>query len=220
MIENNDKPVLIILEGEQTGQRWTIEGDTFVIGRGASCELVLPERQVSREHIRIYREDEKYFLSDLNSKNGTWVNGEQVKGATVELRDGDEVSIALAVRMTYVASESTAPLTNADRPPSKGILRLDRESRRVFICEEEVDPPLSLPQYRLLELLYDGDGRVCTRDEVIEAVWPDAIGDGVSEQAIDALVRRLRDRLAESDGDTQFVVTVRGHGFRLSNPEN
>ena len=41
---------------------------------------------------------------------------------------------------------------------------------------------------------------------------------GVSEQAIDALVRRLRDRLAEVDGSHQYIVTVRGHGFKLDNP--
>ena len=110
MTDTDEKPVLIILEGEQTGQRWAIDGDEFVIGRGASCSLVLPERQVSREHIRIYTEDDTYFLQDLNSKNGTWVNGEQVKGGIVNLRDGDEISIALAVRMTYDASEATAPL--------------------------------------------------------------------------------------------------------------
>jgi DNA-binding winged helix-turn-helix (wHTH) protein len=219
MSHNDDTPpVLIILEGEQTGQRWTIEGDEFVIGRGASCHLVLPERQVSREHIRIYRNGGHFMLKDLDSKNGTWLNTEPVKGDAVPLKDGDEISIALAVRIMYVASEATEPLFMESQEQNK-LLRLDRESRRVFIEDEEVDPPLSLPQYRLLELLYDGDGRVCTRDEVIQAVWPDAIGEGVSEQAIDALVRRLRDRLSEVDPETQFVVTVRGHGFRLHNPD-
>lgn len=219
MSEHNDKPVLIILEGEQTGQRWTIEGDEFVMGRGSTCQMVLPERQVSREHLRIYRDGDHYYLKDLDSKNGTWLNSEQIKGDAVLLHDGDEISIALAVRMMYVASESTAPLLMDEMQPQKGILKLDRESRRVFIREVEVDPPLSLPQYRLLELLYDGTGRVCTREEVISSVWPDAVGEGVSEQAIDALVRRLRDRLNEVDKQTQFVVTVRGHGFRLNNPE-
>ncbi len=219
MSEHNDKPVLIILEGEQTGQRWIIEGDEFVIGRGSTCQMVLPERQVSREHLRIYRDGDHYYLKDLDSKNGTWLNGEQIKGPAVLLHDSDEISIALAVRMMYVASESTAPLLIEEMQPQKGVLRLDRESRRVFIRDVEIDPPLSLPQYRLLELLYDGTGRVCTRDEVIAAVWPDAVGEGVSEQAIDALVRRLRDRLNEVDKQNQFVVTVRGHGFRLSNPE-
>lgn len=214
-----DKPVLIIHEGEKAGQRWTIREDLLVIGRGGECDLVLPERQVSREHIRIFRDGDTYYLEDLDSKNGTWVNGKQIKAATVPLKDGDEIQIALAVKITFVGSEATAPLLVDELPNTLGRLQLNRDSRRVFIGGFEVDPPLSLPQYRLLELLYDGAGAVCTRDEVVESVWPDAVGEGVSEQAIDALVRRLRDRLAEVDPHHQFIVTVRGHGFRLDNPE-
>ena len=105
-----DKPVLIIHEGEKAGQRWTIRENELVIGRGGECDLVLPERQVSREHIRIFRADDGYFLEDLDSKNGTWVNGKQVKATTVPLRDGDEIQIALAVKITFVGSEATAPL--------------------------------------------------------------------------------------------------------------
>jgi DNA-binding winged helix-turn-helix (wHTH) protein len=56
------------------------------------------------------------------------------------------------------------------------------------------------------------------REDVVQAVWPDTDIGGVSEQSIDALVRRLRDRLEEADPDHQYVVTVRGHGFRLDNP--
>lgn len=214
-----EKPVLLIHEGEKAGQRRTIREDVLVIGRGGECDLVLPERQVSREHIRIFHEGNVYYMTDLDSKNGTWLNGKQVKAETVPLQDGDEIQIALAVKITFVGSESTAPLLVDELPHQLGRLQINHDSRRVFIDNIEVDPPLSLPQYRLLELLYDGDGAVRTRDEVVAAVWPDAIGEGVSEQAIDALVRRLRDRLAEVDPDHQYIVTVRGHGFRLDNPE-
>jgi hypothetical protein len=214
-----DKPVLIIQEGERTGQRWTIREDEIVIGRGGECDLVLPERQVSREHVRVFRSGANYYLEDLDSKNGTWVNGKQVKSTTIPLRDGDEIHLALVVKITFVGSEATAPLQIGELPSTLGRLQINHDSRRVFINRIEVDPPLSLPQYRLLELLYDGAGAVRTRDEVIAAVWPDAVGEGVSEQAIDALVRRLRDRLAEIDPEYQYIVTVRGHGFRLDNPE-
>jgi hypothetical protein len=218
MAENSDFPVLIIMEGEQKGQRWFIDKDVFVIGRGGECNLVLPERQVSREHIRIYRDGTEYYLQDLDSKNGTWINEIQLQNDTTLLRDGDEINIARAVHLTYVGSESTAPIVLEKLSGRGGLLQIERESRRVFISEKEVDPPLSLPQYRLLELLFDANGGVCTREAVIEAVWPDAVNEGVSEQAIDALVRRLRDRLSEIDPVHQFVVTVRGHGFRLDNP--
>jgi DNA-binding response OmpR family regulator len=80
-----------------------------------------------------------------------------------------------------------------------------------------LDPPLSVAQYRLLEMLYEEPGRVYSRDEVVQAVWPEDDRDGISEQAIDAMARRLRERLAETDPITQYVITVRGHGFRLEN---
>ncbi len=215
-MKQGEKPVLIIHEGERAGQRWTVQGDSLIIGRGTECDLVLPERQVSRQHVRIKLVGDTYFVEDLDSKNGTWVNSQQLKGER-PLKDGDEIQIALAVKIAFVESEATAPLAAGEIPPGTGRLRLDRDSRRVFIGEQEIDPPLSLPQYRLLEMLFDANGGICTRDHVIAAVWPEAIGDGVSEQAIDALVRRLRDRIAEIDPVHQYVVTVRGHGFRLDN---
>ncbi|NJL55968.1 FHA domain-containing protein [bacterium] len=178
---------------------------------------MLPERQVSRQHIRIFKQDKQYFVEDLKSRNGTWVNNVRLEGVR-ELYDGDEIHIAMAIRLQFVGSGATAPLPFELPQNIGGKLRLDREARRVFIGDDEINPPLSLPQYRLLELLFNNGERICTRDEVVEAVWPDVVGEGVSEQAIDALVRRLRDRLAEYDAETQYVVTVRGHGFRLDNP--
>lgn len=214
---DSDRPILIIQGENQPPRHWTLEKDEVVLGRDEECDLALSERQISRQHIRIYKQGDIYHIEDLDSKNGTWVNGLQLKGSR-ELHDGDEIHVALAVRLRFIDSDATSPL--ASEPPAflSGNLRLDPESRRVFVRGTEVNPPLSLPQYRLLELLFVNAGRICTRDHVIETVWPEAMGEGVSEQAIDALIRRLRDRLAELDPDTQYIVTVRGHGFRLDNP--
>lgn len=220
MSENkSDYPILTVVEGKYTNQYWVLDKPSVVIGRDDECDIVIPERQISRQHIRIFKEHEQFFLEDMESKNGTWINGQRIQGVH-ELFDGDEVHIALAIRLRFIGSGATAPLPFELPTHIGGRLRLDRESRRVFIGDEEIDPPLSLPQYRLLELLYVSNGGVCTRDAVVEAVWPDVVGEGVSEQAIDALVRRLRDRLAEYDPDTQYIITVRGHGFRLDNPSD
>jgi DNA-binding response OmpR family regulator len=88
-------------------------------------------------------------------------------------------------------------------------------ARRVWIGSQEILPPLSPAQYRLIELLNEPAGQVRSRDEIIDSVWTEAERDGVSEQAIDALVRRLRERLSEIDPGGLYVITVRGHGFRL-----
>jgi len=213
-----DKPMLIIHTDKMKDTQWVLGNQSMVVGRGEDCDIVLPERQVSRQHIRIYHEDDTYYLQDLDSRNGTWINGVQMKG-THRLEDGDQISLALAIRLQFIGTGATAPrqsVVPADM--SGGRLRIDPEARRIFINNAEVDPPLSPPQYRLLELLYTSGERICTRDKVVETVWPDVVGDGVSEQAIDALVRRLRDRLAEIDPQWQYIITVRGHGFRLNNP--
>lgn len=202
-------------EGELAGQRWTIDRDEFIIGRGGDCQIVLPERQVSRHHARILRENgRRFLLEDLDSKNGTHLNGEPVKSPTT-LKDGDEIQIALAVKLMFVGTGATVPLT-FDPPKAEKPLAIDEAKRSVRIRGDLLDPPLSLAQFRLLQLLYDAEGAVVSRDDIVETVWPGTEGIGVSEQAIDALVRRLRDRLAELD-DYEYVVTVRGHGFRLDN---
>lgn len=210
----DEQPVLIVREGELIGQRWTIDTNEFVVGRGSDSNLVLPERQVSRYHIKILRQNGRFFLQDLGSKNGTHLNGEQVSG-TVPLQDGDEIQIALCVKMVFVGTDATLPLT-FDPPQRQGALTIDESQRSVYIRGEILSPPLSLAQFRLLQLLYDGHGAVSSREDIIEVVWPGTDGIGVSEQAIDALIRRLRDRLAEVD-DYNYIVTVRGHGFRLEN---
>ena len=209
-----DKPVLIMREGQLAGERWTIEADEFLIGRGGDCDIVLPERQVSRYHAKIQRQDGRYLLVDLDSKNGTHLNGVRVETPT-QLHDGDEVQIALCVKLIFVGTDATLPLT-FEPPEQQGNLVLDEAQRAVLINGRELDPPLSLAQFRLLQALYEADGAVCDRDAIIESVWPGTDGLGVTEQAIDALVRRLRDRLVELD-DYPYIITVRGHGFRLEN---
>jgi pSer/pThr/pTyr-binding forkhead associated (FHA) protein len=224
MSEQKEFPALVLLDGEFGTQNWTIDRDEMILGRDDSSHIVIPERQISRQHIVFRRlKDNDYLVEDLNSKNGTWINGNRLEGSRL-INDGDEINLAMKVRLQFIGSGVTAPATHTlpDVVPSTGgstgRMKIDTEARRVFILGVELDPPLSLPQYRLIELLYSNQGRVCTREEVVETVWPEAMGEGVSEQAIDALVRRLRDRLNETDPDIQYIVTVRGHGFRLDNP--
>lgn len=209
-----ESPMLVMRNETTSGQKWTIERDVIVIGRGEDCDVVLPERPISRRHAEIRREGNRYLLRDLGSKNGTCLNGREIDGP-VPLQDGDEIQIALRVKLLFVGVDATVPLVLDD---TKGPgLRLDKVGRQVWVRGQELTPPLSPAQYRVLELVLDGEGRVCSRDEIVDAVWGEEGAAGVTEQAIDALIRRLRDRLAELDPEHQYVVTVRGHGFRLEN---
>jgi hypothetical protein len=214
-MQAQEMPMLLAKEGELAGKDWTLDRDVMIIGRGADCDIVLPERPISRHHARIERRSQGYVLMDLASKNGTHVNGQEVR-EPYPLQDGDEIQIALCAKLTFVGAEATVPLSFEGVAGSA--VRIDKGTRRVWVRGQELDPPLSPAQYRLLEQLVDADGQVVSRDQIVENVWPDDAEEGISEQAIDALVRRLRDRLAELAPDHQYIITVRGHGFRLDNP--
>jgi hypothetical protein len=200
------------------GERWVLDQDATTIGRSADCDVVLPKRQVSRYHARIERDDAAgpggYLLRDLGSKNGTYVNGQEVVGEPYRLKDGDEIQIALYIKMGFVGADATVPLELSG--PYRG-LRVDGRAKRVFIGGQELSPPLSAAQYRLLEGLSDHEGQVLSRDEIVRIVWSEEEALGVTEQAIDALVHRLRERIATFDPDHEYIVTVRGQGFRLEN---
>jgi hypothetical protein len=207
--------MLVLQRGAETGRRWPLDRSRpITIGRNDDCDIVLPDRQVSRYHARISWAGDHYQVEDLDSKNGTHVNGAQVQNAIAPLQDGDEIQIALRFKLAFVDAGATAPLSLDGEHVG---LRLDRETRQVWANGMLIDPPLSLHQYRLLEALWESGGSVLTREQIIEAVWPEASSEGVSEQAIDALVRRLRERIEECDAEFRYIVTVRGHGFRLEN---
>jgi len=208
---------MLILQrgGDEAGRRWPLDRQSLTIGRADDCDIVLPDRLVSRHHARVYWLDGHYFVEDLGSKNGTHVNGQEIHEPH-QLADGDEIQIALRFKLAFVDAGATAPLS-LESPPEVG-LRLDPATRQVFVCGREITPPLSVAQYRLLELLIAAQGSIVTREDVVHSVWPEAVEEGVSEQAIDALIRRLRERITEIDPDHQYIITVRGHGFRFENP--
>lgn len=209
-----ENAMLILQRGAEAGRRWPLDRSRPVtIGRGEECDIALPDRQVSRLHARIEWRESAYYLLDMGSKNGTHLNGQEARDL-VALNDGDEIQIALRFKLAFVDAGATAPLNLSSE--QRG-LRVDKETRQAWVNGLLIDPPLSLHQYRLLDALWDSGGSVLTREQIIDAVWPEAAGDGVSEQAIDALVRRLRERIEECDNEFRYIITVRGHGFRLEN---
>jgi DNA-binding winged helix-turn-helix (wHTH) protein len=159
------------------------------------------------------------YLEDLGSKNGTFYSGEQVN-EPVRLSDGDILQIALIQKFAFYSSDATMPIEDLNPAllKSSGSLVMDPKSRRVWVRGQELLPPLSAAQFRLLFCLYEQTGKVVSRDELIEKTWESEESSGVTDQALDALIRRLRDRLHDLDDEHQYIVTVRGHGTRLENP--
>jgi len=80
--------------GEQRVFR--VKGDRCLIGRQATCDLVIPMSSVSREHCELIVGEEAILLRDLGSRNGVFRNEEQVEGS-VELEPGDRIAVGTIV---------------------------------------------------------------------------------------------------------------------------
>jgi hypothetical protein len=73
------------------GQEFGI-GPGLVIGRALACDVTIEDSYASGRHARLYDRDGRVYLEDLNSTNGTYVNGGRVSAQQL-LRPGDEIRI-------------------------------------------------------------------------------------------------------------------------------
>lgn len=213
-----ESPVILAHNGPLNGMNWNVSGN-LSIGRDPECDIVIIDRQVSRIHAKIeVSKTNDILLVDLDSKNGTFVNGEVIDKPVV-LKDGDEIKIALVQEFVFVSSDATLPLEHGHltEPSATRKLFIEQKARRVWVGDKELTPPLSVSQYALLLYLYENEGKVVSREQIVDSVWGEKESIGVTEQAIDALVRRLRSRLVKHDPSHEYIITVRGVGYILQN---
>jgi predicted component of type VI protein secretion system len=122
------------------GREFSIPSDkAVVVGRLPSCAIAIPESSVSREHAKIYLREGTYFLVDLNSANGTFVNGKRVTRA--ELTGGDEVTLGSSRLLFKTDAEVPAPAVTAPdfaRPdPSPGAVAAAAPESPGFTLEDD-----------------------------------------------------------------------------------
>jgi len=89
---------LYIIDGHDKRQTIEFSGDSLLLGRSPDCDLQIKDHFVSRKHLRISRKGSRIFIKDLNSRNGTFVNGEPINpGIEVELPEGVPVVMGMTV---------------------------------------------------------------------------------------------------------------------------
>jgi len=91
-VKSRDRAYVIVLAGSAVGEMYKLPPSEAQIGRGGGCAVRLPDDGVSRAHARIITEGDRVLLEDLDSRNGTFLNGKKVVGR-VPLVDGDKIQI-------------------------------------------------------------------------------------------------------------------------------
>ncbi len=93
----------------------------------------------------------------------------------------------------------------------RGDLKLDREGRRVFIQEKEIN--LTAKEFDLLELLVTNPNKVYSREALLNCVWGSKAMDNGDVRTVDVHVRRLREKIEPSPSDPKYVHTKWGVGY-------
>lgn len=88
---------LFVARGNNQGQTFIAVQPLVLIGRDTDCDVVLSDAGVSSKHVRIAERDGRYFAADLQSSNGTLLNGAPLLAADREISSGDALGIGTAV---------------------------------------------------------------------------------------------------------------------------
>ena len=201
MTEFEASPFLV----DPVGEEHRLVNPSMVVGRAVECDIVVVSKRVSRQHSRLWREGRYWNLEDLESTNGTFLNGERILSVE-RLRDGDQIMVG-DTTFTFHDPDTTTrenPLPDLDIDIAAGVVRVDR----LVIT-------LSPKEFSLLVHLYKHRGSICSKDEIGQAVWPEYQQGGIFDYQIENLVRRLRSKIEADPNNPQMLLTVRGLGYKL-----
>lgn len=183
----------------------TLVADSYTIGRASLCQIVVSRGLVSRLHARIERASLRYLLHDTESANGTFVNRRRIQGPHL-LKDRDQIGLG-----------SPEPLLVFGDPDPTAIplaqLRYD-EGQLVFLLDGH-PLELTVAQTRLLRLLHERAGAVCTRESCARALWGQEYEPGRDAGALDRAINSLRAALRQHSPEADLIKTHRGQGYEL-----
>jgi hypothetical protein len=222
--------ILVVQSGVNEPGQIPLDDVSHVLGRLPHADIGLENPFVSRKHAQIDFSKDRYFIHDLGSKNGTYVDGVRLGSERRILEGGEVVEFGAGqVVATFALGTGTVTLPHPTPPAvepaavptlhedlaSQGIT-VEANKREVYLGGVPVNPPLSRKEFDVLSLLYDRQGEACSKDEIAACGWPERAEGGVSDQEIGQCIHRIRRRIEPDPGAPQFVELIRGFGYRLN----
>ena len=140
------------ITGEFTGQEISVERD-MLVGRHQDAEILLQSTDISRKHAALLFRDDHVWVKDLNSTNGTFVNGERVEQEQeIELHDGDMLQFASFMFMILAPERYKAHLPEIDVEPvttvphDQGMPSIAERAAETGITRDGMPQQVSIPK--------------------------------------------------------------------------
>ena len=103
--QSKDRHLLVRVKGAELGRVSRLPPEPFRVGRSQECELWLGDDGVSRKHARLFQEGTTYLIEDMQSANGTFVQGQRVSRQV--LRDGDVIQFGPTAVFRYTITDES-----------------------------------------------------------------------------------------------------------------
>jgi len=218
---------LIVKRGdaEDAGKIFNLNGPRTVVGRLTSQnkpDIELSADVISRQHIEIVQQDGRHWVKDLGSTNGTMLNDDRIiPGNLYELKHNSRIGLGVEgasaqTVLVFKESEDTNIMHGEESAAEKVVswLKIDEGKKEAVVDGKQ--KKLSKKEYELLLLLYRHAGNICSRDEIIEAVWPETQDTlAISDATIDQLIHRLREKVEPEPARPSRIISKKAFGYML-----
>lgn len=215
---------------EDVGKIFTLNNPYTVVGRRTSQnkpDIELNDDVISRRHMEILLRDDKYWVKDLGSTNGTMLNDDRiVAGNLYELKHNSKIGLGVEgasarIVLVFKESEGTNIIHGKEHPagkhgtvPALSWLKIDEGKKEALVDGKQ--KKLSKKEYELILFLYKNAGNICSRDEIIEAVWPESKDpSAISDATIDQLIHRLREKVEPEPAKPSRIISKKAFGYML-----
>lgn len=198
--------VLTVLGGIRTGSVIDVSGEPVVVGRTDEADVTIDDHSLSRRHARFTALRGHYYVSDLDSTNGTFVNGERVQRA-VELSDGVRVQLGEATLLRFSLQDDAEYAASSRLYEATVRDALTGVFNRHYLVERlETEFAFAKRHERPLSVIYvDADHFKNVND---------THGHAAGDEVLRGLARRIIDTVRTEDvvariGGEEFVVLIR-----------
>lgn len=213
-------------DNEDIGKTFTLDEPVSIIGRCSlqnKPDIELNDEVVSRRHLEILLKDEKYWLKDLGSTNGTMLNEDRIiAGNLYELKHNSKIGLGVDgasahIVLVFKESADTSVIHSKQDMGKKDTvvwLRLDEGKKEATIDGKK--KTLSRKEYQLLLFLFRNTGNICSREQIIEVVWSESKDPyAISDATIDQLIHRLREKIEPEPSKPTRIISKKAFGYML-----
>ena len=217
-------------DADDVGKIFNLDSPLIVVGRLTSQnkpDIELSADVISRRHLEILQQGNRYWVRDLGSTNGTMLNDDRIiAGELYELKHNSRLGLGVegvSAHTVLVFKESEDTNIMHGKEPAAGThgtfpvvswLKIDAGKKEALV--DGKPKKLSKKEYDLILLLYKNTGNICSRDEIIEAVWLESKDpSAISDATIDQLIHRLREKVEPEPARPTRIISKKAFGYML-----